>query len=124
VRALTNSFRPSRPWNIEGNHPPAAGRTVTEQLLNLPGVLEGRGTAVGGGGYGWSSTVSRTNRGTNIRAALAEAGVVTQVRNTSAMKGGWRPTARGILFGEHSELIFSSDFGRWNLLVTGLQSKN
>lgn len=99
-------------WNIEGITHQRRARTVTEQLLNLPGVLEAE---VSVGGVVRLEFDRQQTSEDDIRAALAEAGVGRKSETHRHEADG--DHRHGGIFGANSELIFSLICG--GLLVTG-----
>src|SRR5690554_5215118 len=99
-------------WNIEGITHQRRARTVTEQLLNLPGVLEAE---VSIGGVVRLEFDRQQTSEDDIRAALAEAGVDRKSETHRHEADG--DHRHGGIFGANSELIFSLICG--GLLVTG-----
>ena len=107
-------------WNIEGITHQRRARTVTEQLLALPGVLEAE---VSVGGVVRLEFDRKQTSEDDIRAALAEAGVDRKSElhrhetDGDGRKSGEDHHRHGGIFGANSELIFSLICG--GLLVTG-----
>ena len=99
-------------WNIEGITHQRRARTVSEQLLNLPGVLEAE---VSIGGVVRLEFDRQQTSEDDIRAALAEAGVDRKSETHRHEADG--DHRHGGIFGANSELIFSLICG--GLLVTG-----
>jgi Cd2+/Zn2+-exporting ATPase len=99
-------------WNIEGITHQRRARTVTEQLLNLPGVLEAE---VSVGGVVRLEFDRKQTSEDDIRAALVEVGVD---RKSKTHRHEADDNHRhGGIFGANSELIFSLICG--GLLATG-----
>ncbi|MBP8215673.1 MAG: heavy metal translocating P-type ATPase [Propionivibrio sp.] len=108
-------------WNIEGITHQRRARTVTEQLLNLPGVLEAE---VSVGGVVRLEFDRKQTSEDDIRVALAEAGVDRKPKTHWHEADGDRRKSgedtdhhHGGIFGANSELIFSLICGA--LLATG-----
>ena len=98
-------------WNIEGITHQRRARTVTEQLLNLPGVLEAE---VSVGGVVRLEFDRKQTSEDDIRVALAEAGVDRKPKTHWHEADGDRRKSgedtdhhHGGIFGANSELIFS-----------------
>src|SRR5699024_1560475 len=98
-------------WNIEGITHQRRARTVSEQLLNLPGVLEAE---VSVGGVVRLEFDRQQTSEDDIRAVLAGAGVDRkfETHRHEADDDGHRSSEddghrHGGIFGANSELIFS-----------------
>ncbi|WP_281301785.1 heavy metal translocating P-type ATPase [Iodidimonas sp. MBR-14] len=99
-------------WNVDGITHQRRARTVTEQLLALPGVLEAE---ISIGGVVRLEFDRKQTSEDDIRTALAEVGVDRKSETHQHKADG--DHRHGGIFGAYSELIFSLICG--GLLATG-----